>query len=163
MIQPEYVPDLVDRHDPDVVRRQGPPARIERGEGDDAREDVPLLVPGEVRLTGAIDVELHFPANPDFSLRRIGFHDEPDWDTRFRPALEGVADGVQKRRLKVRDSSSRDVHSNRPSGPVVPAVQRGILALGEHLTQVRISGTRPNAATALRARQLVEVARLVAA
>jgi len=83
---------------------------------------VSVLIPGEIRLAGAIDVELHLPAKYDFRARGIGAHSEPDWNAGFRPALEGVADRIEERRLKVGDRPGREVHPYRAGGAILPAV-----------------------------------------
>src|SRR2546430_10903338 len=57
-VEADQVPDLVQRHHAHVVHGEGPPGGVERGERDHAVHEAAVLVPGEIGLTSALDLEL---------------------------------------------------------------------------------------------------------
>ena len=152
--------NLVGRDDADVIRVHRPPFGVEGGECDRRALNVPVLVPGDVGLPGALDLELNAPLHRDFRVRRVSVEVKPDWDTRAGPLAESRLDGTDECRLEVRGMGRGEPHVNRRGRAILPAAQRGVPARLEHLAQVGARTARPDAAPCLGARQQLDVRRL---
>src|SRR3989442_7922868 len=129
VIETDQVPDFVERYDPDIVRRERPAARVERGERHYTVHEMAVLVPGEVRLTGALHLELDLPIEAHLGGRRVRVQPESHGHARLLPALERLAHAVEEARLEVRGRPGAEEHPHRGEDAVVPAVQHRIATL----------------------------------
>src|SRR5438094_188190 len=71
VVETDQVPDLVERDDPDVVQGERAAGGVERGERDHTTHEVAILVPGEVGLTGPLDLELESPVKAHLGRRGV--------------------------------------------------------------------------------------------
>ena len=116
-----------------------------------------VLVPLQVGLAGALDLELDAPPERHFRVGRVAPEVETDGDAGALPLAESVADGIDERRLKVGDGPRRDVDAHGPPRAVVPTMQHRILTRRDDLIEVGDAGARPDAAARFRTGQGVHV------
>ncbi len=150
--------DLVNRDDPDVGRGHRAALGVERGQGDGRRVDVPVLIPHEVGLAGALDIELHAPLEAHLRGARIGGEVEAYRHADFPPPRERAAHRVEERRLEIRGRPRRQPHADGIRHAVVPAAQHRVGGDREDVAQVGDARAGANAAARVRAGELVHVA-----
>src|SRR5437879_3352804 len=150
MVEADDVADLVQRDGAHVVDPEGAALRVERSDGHGGPENVPVLVPFQVGLAGALDLELDAPAKGHLGVSRVAAEVEPDWHACGPPLGEGAADSVDEARLEVGDGPGCDVDAHRIAPAVVPAMQHRVLAGGDDFVEIRNAGAGPDTAARLR-------------
>src|SRR6266496_5923879 len=131
MVEADHVPELMNRQHAHVLGPERLPAGLERREGDEPADQVPVSIPHQIGLPGALSFELGAPLEPHLGGGGVGVQVEAHRHAGLFPATEGVPHRVEEGRLKVRDHPGGEEHPHRCCDTLVPTVQHRVRGRGD--------------------------------